>query len=97
MKAKANPDCEYLFPSFRTKKETTSFKKTIWAIRETLGYDDFSPHSTRHHFISECVMQGIDTLTIAKWVGHKDGGEKWTPSFGQENAEIKLVSQVLPD
>jgi hypothetical protein len=26
------------------------------------------------------------------------GGEvKWTPSFGQENAEIKLGSQILED
>lgn len=74
MKAKATPECEHLFPSFRTNKEVTSFKKTIWAIREALGFDDFTPHSTRHHFISECVMKGIDYLTIAKWVGHKDGG-----------------------
>jgi integrase len=27
-------------------------------------------HDTRHHFISECVMSGVDFMTIAKWVGH---------------------------
>jgi integrase len=31
-------------------------------------------HDCRHHFISYCVMSGIDFMTIAKWVGHKDGG-----------------------
>jgi site-specific recombinase XerD len=28
----------------------------------------------RHHFISMCVMSGIDFMTIAQWVGHVDGG-----------------------
>lgn len=31
-------------------------------------------HDFRHLFISKCVMAGVDTLTIAKWVGHSDGG-----------------------
>lgn len=31
-------------------------------------------HDLRHHFISYCVMSGIDYMTIASWVGHRDGG-----------------------
>jgi integrase len=31
-------------------------------------------HDLRHHFISYAVMSGIDFMTIAAWVGHKDGG-----------------------
>jgi integrase len=31
-------------------------------------------HSFRHTFISKCVEAGIDFMTIAAWVGHKDGG-----------------------
>ena len=34
----------------------------------------FGFHDCRHHFISYAVMSGIDYMTIAKWVGHKDGG-----------------------
>ncbi|HEY9172209.1 MAG TPA: site-specific integrase [Verrucomicrobiae bacterium] len=34
----------------------------------------FGFHDCRHHFISFCVMSGIDYMTIARWVGHKDGG-----------------------
>jgi integrase len=34
----------------------------------------FGFHDCRHHFISYCVMSGIDYMTIARWVGHKDGG-----------------------
>jgi integrase len=31
-------------------------------------------HTFRHLFISKCVMAGVDYMTIAEWVGHKDGG-----------------------
>jgi integrase len=31
-------------------------------------------HDCRHHFISCAVISGIDYRTIARWVGHKDGG-----------------------
>jgi integrase len=34
----------------------------------------FGFHDCRHHFISYAVMSGIDYMTIARWVGHKDGG-----------------------
>jgi integrase len=34
----------------------------------------FNFHDLRHHFISMCVMSGIDFMTIAQWVGHVDGG-----------------------
>ena len=34
----------------------------------------FGFHDCRHHFISYAVMSMIDYMTIARWVGHKDGG-----------------------
>lgn len=34
----------------------------------------FAFHDLRHFFISFAVMAGIDFMTIAGWVGHKDGG-----------------------
>src|SRR5207302_9738039 len=34
----------------------------------------FGFHDLRHHFISYAVMSGVDFMTIARWVGHKDGG-----------------------
>jgi integrase len=86
MKAKAKPETHYVFPSFRTDRETTSFKKTLWEIRDALGFGDLAPHSTRHHFISECVMAGIDYLTIARWVGHKDGGILIGKIYGHLNS-----------
>ena len=31
-------------------------------------------HDLRHFFASQCVMAGIDFMTIASWLGHQDGG-----------------------
>jgi integrase len=42
--------------------------------RKAAGLDKFGFHDCRHHFISFAVMSGIDYMTIARWVGHKDGG-----------------------
>jgi integrase len=96
MKAKSNPGTQYLFQSFRTNKETTSFKKTLWAIRDALEFADFTPHSTRHHFVSECVMKGIDFLSIARWVGHKDGGVLIGKIYGHlNNAHLKEQAAKL--
>jgi integrase len=34
-----------------------------------VGFHDF-----RHFFASQCVMAGIDFMTVASWLGHSDGG-----------------------
>ena len=43
-------------------------------------------------------LHDVAVLSIAK-LGKMgtNGRQKWTPSFGQENAEIKLGSQALRD
>jgi len=40
-------------------------------------------HDLRRYFASQCVMQNIDSMTVAQWLGHQDGG--------------KLVSEVYAD
>jgi integrase len=44
-------------------------RKTIRRERHGMAF-----HDLRHHFISMAVMSGIDFMTIASWVGHRDGG-----------------------
>jgi integrase len=43
-------------------------------ISAACGIPEFTLHDLRHFFISYCVMSGIDTLTVASWIGHSDGG-----------------------
>jgi integrase len=54
--------------------EPLSFRESLDMVRGKAGMPNFGFHDLRHHFISMCVMSGIDFMTIAAWVGHKDGG-----------------------
>ena len=70
-------DSVYLFPAPRRGKEdrlARNLKESLRKIRDQAGCPGFGFHDCRHHFISYAVMNGIDYLTIARWVGHKDGG-----------------------
>jgi integrase len=77
MKSRRAPDTEWLFPSpQRGKKDiqAKTFRETLLLARKAAEMPAFGFHDCRHHFISMCVMSGIDYMTIAKWVGHQDGG-----------------------
>ncbi len=78
MKERRQPDSEWLFPSPRRRKEedrpAKNFRESLLLAREAAKLPKFGFHDCRHFFISMCVMSGIDFMTIARWVGHKDGG-----------------------
>lgn len=79
MQTRIVPDSKYMFPSPRRSEKPggdariTGTSTAMASIREHLP-EDFTPHCCRVYFISHCVMAGIDFMTIARWVGHKDGG-----------------------
>ena len=67
----------WLFPSPQRGQRdiaSKSFRESLLLAREASGLEHVGFHDTRHHFISMSVMAGIDYMTIAAWVGHKDGG-----------------------
>ncbi|HWQ90698.1 MAG TPA: site-specific integrase [Clostridia bacterium] len=77
MQSRRAPDSQWLFPSpQRGDKDipAKSFRESLEMARTKAGVPGFGFHDCRHHFISMCVMSGIDFMTIAAWVGHKDGG-----------------------
>jgi integrase len=39
-----------------------------------LGLHQFSHHTFRHYFATRCIVSGVDIPTVAKWLGHTDGG-----------------------
>jgi integrase len=66
---------EFLFSPTRSQGDHyRTLRETLLAARKAAGMTEFGFHDCRHHFVSYCVMSGIDFLTIARWVGHKDGG-----------------------
>jgi integrase len=77
MEHRRDPESQWLFPSpQRGQKDipSKSFRETLILAREEVGLEHIGFHDCRHHFISMSVMAGIDYMTIAAWVGHKDGG-----------------------
>jgi hypothetical protein len=34
----------------------------------------FTHHDLRHLFATRCIESGVDIPTVARWLGHKDGG-----------------------
>jgi integrase len=90
MKAAKEEGCRWLFPSPQRGDRdlhVSNFRACLNDVRGTPRknrrhdavelehkFPHVGFHSFRHTFISKCVEAGIDFMTIAAWVGHKDGG-----------------------
>lgn len=71
------PDCSWLFPSpHRGTKDRAaiSLRESLLLVRKKAGLSKVGFHDLRHFFASQCVMAGLDFMTIASWLGHSDGG-----------------------
>jgi len=55
----------------------------------TLGLD-FSNHSFRHFFCSNCIERLIDFKVIAAWLGHDDGGILVAKTYGHLRQEHSM-------
>ena len=77
MRGRRAPDCAWLFPSPHRgprDEHARSFRESLKIARKAAGLDWVGFHDLRHLFCSFSVMAGIDFMTIASWLGHKDGG-----------------------
>jgi len=77
MHARRAPDSQWLFPSPQRgehDERARTFRESLRLARKAAGLDKFGFHDCRHAFVSYAVMSGVDFMTIARWVGHKDGG-----------------------
>jgi integrase len=94
------PDSQWLFPSPQRGEQdipAASFRESLEMARKAAGIASVGFHDFRHLFISFCVMSGIDYMTVAKWVGHQDGGVLIGKVYGHLNdthtkAQAKRVS-----
>lgn len=77
METRRAPDCSWLFPSpqrGKLDKPARKFRESLHLTRAKAGFEWIAFHDLRHFFASFCVMAGLDFMTIAAWLGHKDGG-----------------------
>lgn len=73
-----------------------SARKCLTTACRRLGLPRFTHHDFRHFFATTCIESGVDIPTIAKWLGHKDGGALAMKVYGHLRpehsfAQIKLV------
>jgi integrase len=54
--------------------KTTSARKCMETACRKLGLSSFHHHSLRHYFATCAIESGVQIPTVAKWLGHKDGG-----------------------
>jgi integrase len=97
------PDSQWLFPSPQRGERDEpahTFRESLRLARKATGLDNFGFHDCRHHFISFAVMSGIDYMTIARWVGHKDGGMLIGKVYGHlsnEHAQLQAAAKFWRD
>ena len=92
MHAVRPPDSSYLFPSpQRGKKDLhiRNFRNSLNEVRAAAKLPHVAFHDMRHTFISKCVMAGVPYMTIAEWVGHKDGGVLIGNTYGHLSKDHK--------
>jgi integrase len=99
MESRRVPDSVWLFPSPQRgneDKRAMSLVETMRLVRQEAQLLTFGFHDCRHFFISMCVMSGIDFMTIARWVGHSDGGVLIGKVYGHlANEHTKRMAQRL--
>jgi integrase len=73
--ARRAPDTSFPFPSPKGSKRCSckDFTRIFEGSTNFCRSTDLRFHHLRVYFISYAVMNGIDFMTIAKWVGHRDG------------------------
>ncbi len=60
-----------------------------------LGIDHIRVHDLRHLFATRCIEKGIDIPTVAKWLGHSDGGALAMKTYGHLRDDHSLSAAKL--
>jgi integrase len=74
-------------PVFRVK----SPKNALSNACERVGIPHLRIHDLRHFFATHCIEQGVDVPTVAKWLGHKDGGVLAMKTYGHIRDDHSLA------
>lgn len=81
MQGRARAGVPWLFPApaqgrgaWSGNGGAKSLRGSLHTAREAAGLPGLGFHDLRHFFASWCVMAGVDFMTIAEWLGHKDRG-----------------------
>ncbi|MGB1260881.1 MAG: tyrosine-type recombinase/integrase [Akkermansiaceae bacterium] len=62
-------------------------RKALRSACDHVGVTRFTPHTCRHYFATTCIESGVDIPTVARWLGHKDGGALAMRTYGHLRSE----------
>ncbi|MHB1307817.1 MAG: tyrosine-type recombinase/integrase [Limisphaerales bacterium] len=78
------PDMERLLQSLESATPARSASDRVLPVTECrgaltrackkIGITRITHHDLRHLFATRCIESGVDIPTVARWLGHKDGG-----------------------
>jgi integrase len=107
MKSRRAPDSQWLFPSPRRGKKdirVTTLRGALASAKEAAGVLRLGFHDMRHLFISYILMGKTPVGTVAKWVGHSDGGKLIQKTYShllkdhlrEEAAKVQIGLSIVP-
>jgi integrase len=56
--------------------------ETLDRACKAIGIPRITHHDLRHLFATRCIESGVDIPTVARWLGHKDGGALAMKTYG---------------
>jgi integrase len=78
------PACRELLEQLRAQRREESPEAPVMTVHncqkainravKELGIARITHHDLRHLFATRCIESGVDIPTVARWLGHKDGG-----------------------
>ena len=80
-------------PVLRVHKFNRSLKNAC----TKLGLHHLTHHDLRHLFATRCIESGVDIPTVAKWLGHKDGGVLAMQTYGhlRDKHSANMAEKVI--
>lgn len=86
------PAARELLSRMKQERESTLPSASVLRVNEAqkamdrafkqLGMERFTHHDLRHYFATICIESAVDIPTVAKWMGHKDGGALAMRTYG---------------
>ena len=62
-------------------------QKALTKACAAVGAKRLTHHDLRHLFATRCIESGVDIPTVARWLGHKDGGALALKTYGHLRSE----------
>lgn len=97
------PDMDTLLKRLQGNQPKTGRILQVTRCREALarackeiGIPRLTHHDLRHLFATRCIESGVDIATVARWLGHKDGGALAMKTYGHlRNEHSQQMAQKV--